>query len=312
MKEKIIITGASGFIGSALTHHLVDSGFNVTALSRRNNNGKILPSCHFIQVRDINDFCDVTENLMADVIIHTAGVAHVQNSQLSEFTRVNTTATLRLAEAAAKRGVRRFIFLSSIGVHGLKNTKPFCVQDKPNPVENYAISKLDAEYGLTRIAQETGMEVVIIRPPLVYGPNAPGNFGKLIKLIDRNIPIPLGMIRNRRSFVSLYNLIDLIKKCIKHPKAANEVFLVSDDQIVSTTELLNLMIKKSGNSTKLIPLPPFCLLLAATFLGKRDVVERLCSSLVVDISHTKKTLDWEPPFTFEEGVSRCFPLKGND
>jgi len=239
-----------------------------------------------------------------------AAKAHVAGIPLAEFIQLNTDATINIAKAAAHSGVRRFIFLSSIGVNGICNTKPFSINDTPMPVEDYAVSKRNAEIGLKQIAADTGMEVVIIRPPLVYGANAPGNFGKLVKLAEKNLPLPLGAIHNKRSLVALDNLVDLMVTCIDHPKAANQTFLVSDDQDVSTTELLQMMTRAAGKKPLLLPVPVSWLKLAGKFIGKQAVIDRLCGNLQVDISHTKETLAWKPPVSVEEGIARCFAAKG--
>lgn len=309
MSKTILLSGVTGFVGSKLFEVLVKESFIVKTIVRCRVDD-VHP--YSFSVGDINSKTDFTPALLnTEVVIHLAARAHIlaesSKDPLSEFRIVNTDATLNLARQAAKAGVRRFIFLSSIGVNGINsNMSPFSIDDSPAPLEDYAISKLEAEIGLLKIAAETGMEIVIIRPPLVYGPNAPGNFGNLTKLVSKNLPLPFGAIYNKRSFVSLDNLVDLIITCINHPNAANQTFLVSDDHDVSTTELLNEMSRASGKKPKLIPVPVFVLRLVGRLTGKLSLVNRLCGSLQVDISHTKDVLGWKPPVSFQDGIHKCF------
>nr|WP_181006269.1 SDR family oxidoreductase [Shewanella insulae] len=300
------MTGGTGFIGKAVLARLQKEDAEVVA-AVRTQNYSWPPEVQTLIIDDIVNLPNALENISnVDTVIHIAAKAHVAGVSLNEFRRVNTDATLNLAKIAAANGVKRFIFLSSIGVNGISNTKPFNVDDKPAPVEDYAISKLEAEDGLKQIASESGLEVVIIRPPLVYGAHAPGNFGKLARLAQKNLPLPLGAIHNKRSLVALDNLVDLIVTCIDHPKAANQTFLVSDDMDVSTTELLRTMRIAVDKATKLVPVPMHWLKLIAKLIGKQAMLERLCGNLQVDISHTKNTLNWKPPISFAEGIKRCF------
>jgi nucleoside-diphosphate-sugar epimerase len=309
---KIMLTGASGFIGKALTQQLLNQACKVEAVMRNgmenlpNLNVQLLHSFETEQLLKLN-FTDV------DCVIHLAARAHVlsesSDEQLAAFRKINTDATLALASLAAAAGVKRFIFLSSIGVNGVSSEQPFRYDDKPAPVEDYAISKLEAEIGLKKIATDTAMSIVTIRPPLVYGADAPGNFGKLLKLAKKNLPLPLGAVANKRSLVALDNLVDLITTCIAHPKAANQTFLVSDDNDISTTELLKMLTIAAGHKPRLLPVPVSWLNLAAKLSGKGAVVDRLCGNLQLDISHTKSTLNWTPPVTVEEGIRRCFSVK---
>jgi UDP-glucose 4-epimerase len=304
MNKKVFVTGADGFIGSRSVDVLSQS-YDVIAGART-----IKPISHSItQVK----ICDISSrtywgDLLTGVntIIHLAAVAHGNSSDVDYTYEVNLKGTLNLANQAAVAGVKRFIFLSSIGVNGISNECPFFVTDIPSPLDDYSKSKLEAEIGLKQISAETGMEFVIIRPPLVYGPDAPGNFGKLAKLAKSNLPLPFGAIHNKRSLVALDNLVNLIVTCTNHPNAANQLFLVSDDYDVSTTQLLRFMIDSAGRKPKLIPIPVSCLSYLAGFLGKKSTIERMCSSLQVDISFTKETLGWEPPISFEDGILKCF------
>lgn len=302
----ICVTGSTGFIGKALIKRLVKVNACLIAAVRSDNHN--LPA--EVKTLVINDITNLPEAFAyvsnLNTVIHVAAKAHAYGVSLDEFRKVNTDATLKLAKAAAVNGVKRFIFLSSIGVNGISNTKPFRVEDEPAPVEDYAISKFEAEIGLKQIALDTGMEIVIIRPPLVYGPDAPGNFGKLLELAQKNLPLPLGAINNHRSIVALDNLVDLIVTCIDHPRAANQTFLVSDDHDVSTTELLKLVTRAAGKTPWLIPVPMSWLKLVGKLAGKQAVIDRLCGNLQIDISHTKQTLSWMPLLTLEEGIQRCF------
>jgi nucleoside-diphosphate-sugar epimerase len=298
----ILLTGATGFIGSSVIRNLILSEYTIKEIGRRRSS-----FCHHFFQAELSQQTDYSIALKGvKAVIHIAAKAHTVDTSLAEFRLINTARTLELAAAAASCGVKRFIFLSSIGVHGVSNSSPFNVQDNPAPVEDYAVSKLEAEIGLKQIATETDMEVVIIRPPLVYGANAPGNFGKLVNLVQKNLPLPLGAVHNKRSLVALDNLVDLIVTCVDHPKAANQTFLVSDDQDVSTTELLEMMTCAAGKKPRLISLPVSWLKFAAKLIGKQAIIDRLCGNLQVDISHTKQTLGWTPPISVEEGIRRCF------
>ncbi|MEL0622243.1 SDR family oxidoreductase [Marinomonas arenicola] len=300
---KILITGANGFIGKKLVGSLRNKHQLVCQYRKENFEVNEYDSFFFDICRK-SSWSNALQNVSA--VIHLAAVAHNKFNDTVSMHETNVKGTVNLARQAAESGVKRFIFLSSIGVNGISNSSPFLVYDSPAPVENYAISKFEAEIGLLKIAAETGMEVVIIRPPLVYGPNAPGNFGKLANLARKNLPLPFGAIYNKRSLVSIDNLVDLIVTCIDHPKAANQTFLVSDDHDVSTTELLREMTLASGKKPRLLPVPMGWLNLAAKLTGKRAVIDRMCGSLQVDISHTKEVLGWEPPVSFKDGIQKCF------
>tara|TARA_R110001632_G_scaffold60284_3_gene146343 strand:+ start:12041 stop:12961 length:921 start_codon:yes stop_codon:yes gene_type:complete len=302
----IALTGYSGFVGQQLLRQLSD---HQCLLLGRKQPSSDYPFCEFDlgSADSANTFLPLSD---VTTLVHLAARVHILNDistdPLTEFRIVNTEGTLNLARQAAQAGVKRFIFLSTIGVNGVSNTSPFSISDELYPVGNDAVSKLEAEIGLQEIAAETDMEVVIIRPPLVYGPNAPGNFAKLAKLANKNLPLPLGAIHNKRSFVGLDNLVDLIVTCINNPNAANQTFLVSDDHDVSITELLTTMIKAAGKNPRLLPVPVYLIRLVGKFTGKIAVVGRLCDNLQVDISHTKKTLGWTPPVSFKDGISKCF------
>lgn len=305
---KVFVTGATGFVGRALVKDLLQRGYSVETLVREIST--VLPAEVNQIVTDLGDIDVSTGVSFVDVcvVIHCAARVHVMKDDavdaLAEFRAINRDATLALARKAAESGVKRFVFLSSIGVNGNNNLKPFSETDTPNPQESYAISKWEAELGLLALAEETGIEMVIIRPPLVYGPNAPGNFGSLIKWIDKGIPLPLGAIHNQRSFVALDNLVSFIIHCIDHPRAANEVFLISDGEDVSTTELLQKVAKAFGKRAFLLPVPVSWMTFAAKLVSKADVANRLFGSLQVDSSKARELLGWKPVITMDEQLKK--------
>jgi len=262
-----------------------------------------------VQSPTLNPAADWQEALAgADVVIHAAARAHVlresADSPIEVYREINVRGTLRLAEQAAASGVRRFLFISSIGVNGNRSDAPFTERDNPAPLEPYAISKLEAEIELRELADKSGMELTVIRPPLVYGPGAPGNFDRLIRAVWRGIPLPLGAISNRRTLVGLDNLVDLIVTGVEHPAAANEVFLAGDGEDLSTTDLIRRMADALGVPARLIPVPSWTLESAAALLGKRAVAQRLCGNLQVDISKARQLLGWTPPVSVDEGLQR--------
>jgi UDP-glucose 4-epimerase len=307
VKNKILITGFSGFVGNSLLTPLISH--DLVLLGRKKQDKFAFPFFH----SEFNAESDYSSALAGvDVVIHSAARVHMMNEQttdpLAAFREVNTFGTLNLARQAAASGVKRFIFISSIKVNGEATAEgeAFRFDDTAKPEDAYSISKAEAETGLKQIATQTGMELVIIRPPLIYGPGVKANFAAMMKLARINLPLPLGAIKNKRSLVALDNLVDLIITCIDHPKAANQTFLVSDDQDVSTTELLQMMTRAAGKAPWFMPVPVSWLKLAGKFIGKQAVIDRLCGNLQVDISHTKDTLGWTPPVTVEEGIARCF------
>ncbi len=298
----ILITGATGFIGQELVNGCLKENYSVIAVTRRLTSE--LPTSVSQVIMSLSPNNDWTLALQdTEVVIHLAGLAHTFYT-IDEYSQINYAATLNLASQAAKKGVRRFIFLSSIGVNGNENKFPFKETDIPSPVENYAISKYEAEKCLLEIANKTNMEVVIIRPPLVYGANSPGNFASLIKWVRRGIPLPLGAIHNKRSFVALDNLISFIIHCIEHPRASNEVFLISDCEDVSTTQFLHKLINAMNKSLWLIPVPAKLIILTANFIGKGDMAHRLLSSLRIDSSKALNLLNWKPVVTMDEQMQK--------
>ena len=317
--RKVLLTGSTGFIGSTLSSYLINSGVNLQVILRSKNSGFLNSISEFV-VEDLsslsaNDLVAFNEKsgffIDIDCVIHLAGRAHVVNEHienpLEEFRKVNKDSTLVLAKFAAENGVKRFVFISSIGVNGNNNLKPFTELDIAGPQEPYAVSKFEAEEGLLKIAKETDMEVVIIRPPLVYGPNAPGNFGSLVKWVNKGVPMPFGAVHNKRSLVALDNLVDFIALCAdreKSPKASNQVFLISDGEDVSTTELLQKVAKAFNKKARLLPIPVGLMTFVAKLLVKGDVANRLFGSLQVDSSKARNLLGWKPVITMDEQLKK--------
>jgi nucleoside-diphosphate-sugar epimerase len=311
MTRGVLVTGGQGFVGKALAAGALSNGFAVRVSSRQ----ELVAAeagFEYSQVDDLGPATDWLDALQGvNTVVHCAGRAHVvidtAVDPLSAFLTVNTEGTLNLALQAVESRVNRFVFVSSVGVNGSHTVpgNPFHEADKPNPHNAYALSKWKAEQGLLRIAEETGLEVVIIRPPLVYGCNAPGNFGSLMRAVQCGWPLPLGAVHNQRSMVALDNLVDFIVACIAHPQAANQTFLVSDGHDLSTTELVQGMARAAGVSARLLPVPVWALQAGATLLGKGDVVQRLCSNLQMDISKARSLLGWVPPVSVDEGLRRA-------
>jgi nucleoside-diphosphate-sugar epimerase len=307
---KVLVTGVNGFVGRELKQRLnVTSGFKAIGSVRR---AAGLKSATFVEVGDLTAQTDWSLSLAdADAVVHLAARVHVMHDTstdpLTAFRKVNVDGTLNLARQSAVAGVKRFVFISSVKVNG-ESTQPgqaFIEVDTPNPHDAYGQSKLEAEEGLRQISAETGIEVVIIRPPLVYGPGVKANFAALMRAVQKGYPLPLGAVHNQRSLVALDNLVDFIITCISHPLAANQTFVVSDGQDLSTTELLKGMAKAAGVPSRLLPIPVWALQAAASVLGKGEVIQRLCGSLQVDISKARNLLGWVPPISVEEGLRRA-------
>ncbi|WP_338476763.1 SDR family oxidoreductase [Pseudomonas khavaziana] len=304
------ITGATGFVGSAVLERLAaQAGVEIRALVRRV--GVKLPG-NAVAVQVGEDFLLEGDLPLegVDVLVHCAARVHIMSDAssdpLSEYRSVNVAGTLKLAESAARSGVKRFIFISSIKVNGEVTVpgKPYTADDMPAPVDAYGISKMEAEQRLMLLGSATGMEIVIIRPVLVYGPGVKANFRSMMSWLNKGVPLPLGAIPNQRSLVALDNLVDLVVTCLDHAAAANQTFLVSDDDDMSTTELLKRMGEALETPVRLIPVPAWLLLSGAALLGRKDVARRLCGSLQVDISKTRSLLGWTPPLTVAQALSK--------
>jgi len=282
---KVLVTGASGFVGTALCEQLEAN--EMAFLKGRRG-------------------IDLGPEMCIDVVVHLASRVHVMKEtlgdSLSAYREVNTLGTLNLARQAVAAGIRRFVFVSTVKVNGEGGPTAYSEYDTPQPADPYAISKWEAEQGLRDIAAGTSMEVVIVRPPLVYGPGVRANFLSMMGWLNKGVPLPLGAIHNKRSLVALGNLVDFLITCIDHPAAANETFFVSDGEDLSTTELLLRMAAALGRPARLIAAPAWMLKLGAALLGKRDFSQRLCGSLQVDISKAKDLLGWSPPMSVDEGL----------
>jgi len=294
-KSQLLITGANGFIGSRLSE-CACKNWNIRRQVRQPLVG------NEIVVGDLGADTDWFAALHGcEAVVHLAGRVHIMSdhakSPIEEFRKINTIGTLNLAQQAVESGVKRFIYLSSIKVNGEFTLlgSPFTPDDIFIPTDPYALSKYEAEQGLLDLARKSQMEVVIIRPPLVYGPDVKANFLSMMKWLYKSIPLPFGSIHNKRSLVALDNLIDLIITCIKHPAAANEVFLVSDGEDLSTSELLKQVSFALGKRSRLLPVNQKVLEFCLGLIGKKDLSQRLCGSLQVDISKTKNLLNWTPP-----------------
>jgi nucleoside-diphosphate-sugar epimerase len=303
--NRILVTGASGFVGSSLCNQLCECGIPFFSAVRKKRTQSDF------EIGNLTDEIDWSKALLGcNAVIHLAARVHMMNDKSSNplaiFRAVNVDATLNLAKQAALSGVHRFVFVSSVKVNGEETApnNPFTVFDQPAPTDPYGQSKLEAEIALRELSQATGLEVVIIRPPLVYGPGVRANFLKLMQLVQIGVPLPLGAIHTRRSMVSLDNLIDLLIICTHHPAAAGQTFMVSDDYDVSISELLHMLGNAMGKRSLLLPIPAKVIAGAAALVGKSAVARRLLRSLQVDINHTKLTLGWKPVVSMQESVNK--------
>ena len=307
---KILLTGATGFVGQALTQRLDKQGFGLVAAIRQ---PKTVFPAHIQQVQTGDLLPDTNwANALTgiDVVVHLAARVHVMQDTaadpLEEFRKVNTEATLNLASQASAAGVSRFIFLSSIKVNGETSLPgiPFTADDVHIPTDPYGLTKYEAEQGLKVIAANTGMDVTIIRPSLVYGPGVKANFLNMMQWLHKGIPLPLGAIHNQRSLVALDSLVDLITTCIDHPSAANQTFMISDGEDLSTTQLLQRMGQALGKPAHLVPIPQGLLTNTLKLLRKEDIARRLCGSLHVDINKTRELLGWHPVVSVDAALAK--------
>jgi UDP-N-acetyl-alpha-D-quinovosamine dehydrogenase len=306
--SQVLVTGANGFVGKALCRKLLSAGHAVTA-AVRSASADVADEISSIVVGDVNAQTDWQEALTeTEVVVHLAARVHVMvdkaQDPLAAFQEVNVAGTRNLALQAAAKGVQRLIFLSSIKVNGEHNNNPFTADDTAAPQDPYAVSKWEAEQLLQGISHDTGMGVVIIRPPLVYGPGVKGNLQRLCQLIQTGVPLPFGLIKNKRSMVNLDNLCDLIALCTEHQQAAGELFLVSDDDDLSTPGLIRIMANELQCSVRLLPVPVFMLYFMGKIIGKEPEIDRLCDSLQVDIQKTMRVLGWQPPYSVQHGIRK--------
>lgn len=295
MEKQVLVTGASGFVGKTLCEEFFKRNMPLTPVSR----AWLAPESMADSLRD------------CDAVVHLAARVHVMRDTaldpLQEYRRTNVQGTLNLARRAATAGVRRFVFMSSVKVNGESTQAghPFTEVEAPGPQDFYGVSKHEAENGLREIAAQTGMEVVIIRPPLVYGPGVKANFAALMRAVQRGWPLPLGAVHNKRSLVALDNLVDFVLTCATHPQAANQTFMVSDGHDLSTTELVQGLADALHVPRRFPPVPVGILEAGAALAGKRSAVQRLCGNLQVDISKARQLLGWNPPITVNEGLRRA-------
>ncbi|OEC99709.1 SDR family oxidoreductase [Rhizobium sp. YK2] len=299
----ILVTGATGFVGQALCTELSRRRMEYRPVSRNSRPG-------FVAIGTMDRDTDWTDGLAGvDVVMHLAARVHVMNESaadpLAAFRAVNVDATVNLARQAAAAGVKRFVFLSSIKVNGEGTSagRPFSASDAPHPEDAYGRSKLEAEGALLAISAETGMEVVIIRPPLVYGPGVKANFASLMRWAARPFPWPFGAVRNRRSLIYVGNLVDFMLLSARHPDAGNRVFLVSDGEDLSIGQLISKLSLAVGRKAWMLPVPPALLEGLGALLGRRAAAQRLLGSLQVDIGETRSITGWSPPYSVEEGLA---------
>lgn len=306
----VLLTGASGFLGKGILKIANQRCICIRPVYRSKFVADVYSDAMLVSgMDDTTDWFQALQGI--DVVIHAAARSHKIGESgldsLTDYRKVNVQGTINLARQAAALGVRRFVFISSIKVNGELTLPgcPFTANDVPAPEDAYGISKAEAEVQLMQVAKETGMEVTIIRPPLIYGAGVKGNLSSLIRWLKKGLPLPLGAVtKNRRSLVGLDNLVDLILVCLDHPLAANQIFLISDDDDQSTYELLIKISTALGQPIHLIWFPVGLISMLATLMGKRMISERLLSSLQVDISKTCDVLDWRPSITFEEGIRK--------
>ncbi|AFJ01899.1 UDP-glucose 4-epimerase [Methylophaga frappieri] len=307
---KILLTGATGFVGRMVVDAAMQAGHQLTALVRQQT--MQLPA-EVVQIQsESNVSSDVAEHAVQGmaVVVHLAARTHVmretESQPAEQYHQTNVVMTRRLAEAAAQAGVKRFVFISSVKVNGEQTlSAPFTEQDAPNPEDDYGRSKWQAEQVVQSIGKQSGMEIVILRPPLVYGPGVKGNFASLIRWSGSRLPLPLGAVKNQRSLVALENLVSAIMLVISHPGAANQTYLLADDEVISTPELIRQIARVKQRKATLVPMPVRLLQLMAATMGKRAVVDRLLGSLEVDATKISQQLGWQPVITMAEQLQKC-------
>lgn len=305
----ILITGSNGFLGHYFAQFLAEQDYSVLAHTRKAQTFGY-PNVTNINF-DLNDNLDHIDLTGTDVVIHCAGRAHVMNetssSPLEAYRQTNVKGTLNLAKKAVQSGVKRFIYLSSIKVNGeLTMVEPFKPNDLVNTDDPYGLSKYEAEQALLELSKKTGLEVVIIRPVLIYGPNVKANFKSMVKLASKKLPLPIGCLDNKRSMVSLYNLADFIHTCMTHPNANGEVFLVSDQEDISVKQLFEMLASHQNNKLFMLPLPQSLITFLASCLGKKALASRLCSELIVDTTKNTQLLGWTAPYTVDASLKKMF------
>ena len=308
--QRVLVTGANGYIGSLLGLLLSSSGYLTRGAIRAKPNNKISGYDELSVVGDIHSKTDWSAALIGvEYIVHLAARAHVIKDQSMDaksiYMEVNCNGTLNLAKQAVKAGVKRFIYISSIGVLGnMSKSSPLTNNSEYAPTNAYAFSKMDAEKALITIAENGDMDAVIIRPPLVYGVNAPGNFLRLLKLVDKGIPLPFGSLHEKKSLISIDNLLDFIAKCISSSSASNQKFVISDGSTWSTAELVRLIAKSMNKNVVLIPVPVFLLRSIAALVGEAKSIDKLSSPLIIDSSYSMEKLSWTPPQLPEDGLKK--------
>lgn len=334
---RLMITGATGFVGQAVTQAACHRGYNVTALVRKES--ELLPARvaqfavgDFTAIAEHSGYSDlaIPKNINSppiepelnskllsamqgvDVVIHTAARAHVMHEHLrdpeAQYHLINVALTERLAEVAAEAGVKRFVFISSIKVNGERTlSEPFTENDLPAPEDHYGRSKWAAEQALMAISKRTGMDIVILRPPLIYGPGVKGNFVSLIKLVDKGIPLPFRATKNQRSLLALDNLVSAVLLTATHSDATNQTFLVADDEVVSTADLLKAIAVAQGKESRQFYIPVSWMKLAASIIGKASVADRLFGSLRVDSTKIRKKLGWRPVISMQQQLKKMQP-----
>ncbi len=317
---KVFITGATGFVGKALVSELMPFDDDII-VSVRNRTAKFPEKVQQIvctdlsQLNEDNSLIDILSDV--DIVIHTAARAHVMRDSisdpLSEYRKMNVTATKELARQAAEAGVKRFIFVSSVKVNGEStcDNHTFHETDVPQPRDDYGVSKFEAEQALIDVGKTTSMQLVIIRPPLVYGPGVKANFANIVKLINKGWPLPFGLVHNRRSMIAIDNLIAFIRLCMSHPAAANELFLIADKEDISTTTLLKKIAKAYGVKSFLLPIPVTLMSVIAKLFGKKEMADRLFGNLQIDTSKARQLLDWSPVITMDEQLVKMADFDRN-